>query len=152
MTLRSKRAAVLALAATAAVVGVWAAAFPLSIDTDFPSPGRGWVSRLGPYNEHVVRDVGGLYLALLVLSLGAWRRPSAALLRLAGGAWLVFNTEHLLWHCLHLDAFPAADAVGNVVSLGAVWILSLLLLLPERAGVPGSAGERQAALHPAGDR
>jgi hypothetical protein len=153
MTLRSKRAVVLALAVTAAVVGVWAAAFPLSFYTDFPWPGRGWVSKLGPYNEHLVRDVGGLYLALLVLSVGAWRRPSPGLLRLTGAAWLILNTEHLLWHALHLDVFPPADAAGTMVALGAVWLLSVLLLLPERTtGGPGSAGEGEPVLHAVRDR
>jgi hypothetical protein len=134
MNLRSKRLAVLALAVSAAVVGVWAAAFPVSFYTDFPSPGRHWVSALGPYNEHLVRDVGGLYLALLVLSLWAWRRPTVTAVRMTGGAWLVFNAEHFLWHVLHLGAFPVADRIGMVVALGGVLVLSILLLLPDRGG------------------
>ena len=148
MNLRSKRLAVLALAVSAAVVGVWAAAFPVSFYTDFPSPGRHWVSALGPYNEHLVRDVGGLYLALLVLSLWAWRRPTVTAVRMTGGAWLVFNAEHFLWHVLHLGAFPVADRIGMVVALGGVLVLSILLLLPDRAGeesrrpAAGAAPER----------
>jgi hypothetical protein len=132
MSLRSKRTVVAVLALTAATVGVWAAAFPLSFYADFPLPGRGWVSGLGPYNEHLVRDVGGLYLALVVLSAWTWRRPSPPALRVTGGAWLVFNAEHLLWHALHLDGFPVADRVGIMVSLGGLLVLSVLLLLPDR--------------------
>ena len=145
MNLRAKRLIVLLLAVSAAVVGVWAAAFPVSFYTDFPSPGRNWVSALGPYNEHLVRDVGGLYLALLVLSLWAWRRPTVTAVRMTGGAWLIFNTEHFLWHMLHLGVFPAIDKIGNAVALGGVLILSILLLLPDRPGPgrdrpgPGSA-------------
>ena len=145
MSLRAKRPIVLLLAVSAAVVGVWAAAFPVSFYTDFPSPGRNWVSALGPYNEHLVRDVGGLYLALLVLSLWAWRRPTVTAVRMTGGAWLIFNTEHFLWHMLHLGVFPAIDKIGNAVALGGVLILSILLLLPDRPGPgrdrpgPGSA-------------
>jgi len=135
MSLSVKRVIVLLLAVSAAVTGVWAAAFPLSFYTDFPSPGRHWVSALGPYNEHLVRDVGGLYLALLVLSVHAWRRPTVAAVRMAGGAWLVFNAEHFGWHMLHLGAFPAADRIGNVIALGGVLVLSILLLLPDRARV-----------------
>ena len=134
MTLRSKRLIVAALAVSAAVVGVWAAAFPLSFYTDFPSPGRAWVSSLGPYNEHLVRDVGGLYLALLVLSVWTWRRPTVAAVRATGAAWLVFNAEHFLWHALHLHVFGTADRIGNMVSLGGVLVLSILLLLPDRPG------------------
>jgi hypothetical protein len=134
MSLRTKRHIVLLLAVSAAVVGVWASAFPVSFYTDFPSPGRNWVSALGPYNEHLVRDVGGLYLALLVLSLWTWRRPTVTAVRMTGGAWLVFNAEHFLWHMLHLSAFPTIDKIGNVVALGGVLTLSILLLVPDREG------------------
>lgn len=141
MSLRSKRIVVAVLALTAATVGVWAAGFPRSFYADFPLPGRGWVSGLGPYNEHRVRDVGGLYLALLVLSTWTWRRPAPSALRMTGGAWLVFNAEHLLWHALHLHGFPVADQVGIMVSLGGLLVLSVLLLLPDRP----TPGENETA-------
>jgi hypothetical protein len=138
MSLQAKRVVVLLLAISAAVVGVWAAAFPMSFYTDFPSPGRYWVSTLGPYNEHLIRDVGGLYLALLVLSLYAWRRPTVQAVRMTGAAWLIFNAEHFLWHMLHLEMFPTFDKIGNAISLGGVLVLSMLLLLPDRsADAPG---------------
>jgi len=132
MSLQAKRVIVLMLAASAAVVGIWAAGFPVSFYNDFPLPGRRWVSTLGPYSEHLVRDVGGLYLALLVLSVYAWRRPTVAAMRMAGGAWLIFNTEHFLWHMLHLEMFSPGDKIGHVVTLGGVLVLSILLLLPDR--------------------
>ncbi|GIJ78556.1 hypothetical protein SAMN05443287_109100 [Micromonospora phaseoli] len=132
MSIRSKRAIVGLLAVTAAVVGVWAAAYPQSFYTDFPWPGRNWVSALGPYNEHLTRDVGALYLALLVLSVMAWRRPTPSALRMAGGAWLIFTAVHFLWHSLHLRVYPPADQVGNVIALGGNLGLAVLLLLPDR--------------------
>ena len=52
---------------------------------------------------------------------------------MTGGAWLVYNAPHLLWHVLHLDVFPAVDKIGNVVALSGVLVLSILLLLPARA-------------------
>ncbi|MFC7532037.1 hypothetical protein [Actinoplanes sp. GCM10030250] len=131
MTIGTKRAMLAVLAISAAVVGVWAAAFPVSFYTGFPAPGRHWVSALGPYNEHLIRDVGGLYLALLVLSVWVLRRPTQALLRMTGGAWLIFNAEHFLWHALHLDVFPLFDKIGTLVALGGVLVLSILLLIPE---------------------
>ena len=142
MSMQSRRAAVAVLAVAAAVVGVWAAGFPRSFHADFPLPGRGWVSGLGPYNEHLVRDVGGLYLALLVLSAAAWRRPSPSALRTAGGAWLVFSTPHFLWHALHLHGFGTADRVTMLGSLGALLVLSALLLLPDRPARAGQSGGR----------
>jgi hypothetical protein len=98
------------------------------------------VSTLGPYNEHLTRDVGGLYLGLLVLSLWAWRRPTPAALRVTGGAWLVFNAEHFLWHSLHLAMFPLPDKIGNLVSLGGLLLLSILLLVPDRHPVTSTSG------------
>jgi hypothetical protein len=138
----TKRLAVAALAVAAAVLGVWAAAFPLSFHNDFPLPGRHWVSALGPYNEHVTRDVGGLFLALLVLSVWALRRPTPAALRVTGGAWTVFTAEHFLWHAFHLGVFPPADRIGNVVALAGMLLLSALLLLPDRPASDPAAGTR----------
>ena len=40
---------------------------PESFYADFPFSGRDWVSTLGPYDEHLVRDVGELNLAFSVL-------------------------------------------------------------------------------------
>ncbi len=61
------RATLLLLASAPLVIGVWALLVPRSFYDDFPLPGRDWVSALGPYNEHLVRDVGALNLALGVL-------------------------------------------------------------------------------------
>src|SRR3712207_2072212 len=52
------RAGLLLLASAPLVVGMWALLVPHSFYDDFPLPGRNWVSTLGPYNEHLVRDVG----------------------------------------------------------------------------------------------
>lgn len=128
----TKRFIVAVLAAVAAVVGVWAAAFPESFYADFPAPGRNWVSALGPYHEHLTRDVGALYLGLLVVSVWTWRRPTPGALQMTGGAWSIFNAEHLLWHSLHLAVFPPLDKIGNLAALGTLLALSTLLLLPTR--------------------
>ncbi|MEV7628291.1 hypothetical protein [Actinoplanes sp. NPDC089786] len=138
LSLAAKRVVAALLAVVAAVVGVWAAAFPASFYADFPLPGRHWVSTLGAYNEHLTRDVGGLYLGLLVLTVWAVRRPSVAGMSVTGGAWLVFDAQHLLWHSLHLGAFSMVDKVGNVVSLVGVLVLSVLLLVPAREKAPTS--------------
>jgi hypothetical protein len=50
---------------------MWTLLVPHSFYDDFPLPGRDWVSTLGPYNEHFVRDVGALNLALGVLLASA---------------------------------------------------------------------------------
>jgi len=133
MTIRTKQVLAGVLAVSAAYVGVWAAAFPLSFYQSFPLSGRSWVSVLGPYNEHLTRDVGGLYLALFVVTAWSVVRPSPEIFRVAGWSWLVFNLEHFAFHLLHLGMFSAADQIGNVVALGGSTVLSALLVTPIRA-------------------
>ena len=61
--------------------GLQATLAPKSFFDDFPL-GRGWIAHQGDaYNEHLVRDVGALFLALIVATAWtAWRsgpaRPS----------------------------------------------------------------------------
>ena len=67
MTVLTARLSCIALALTGAVVGAWALLVPASFWSDFPGSGLGWVAAAGPYDEHLVRDVGALYLALGVV-------------------------------------------------------------------------------------
>ena len=52
-------------AALGLYVGAWAAGIPQSFYDSFPGLGFIWISVDGPYNEHLIRDVGSLYLALV---------------------------------------------------------------------------------------
>ena len=132
MHTRIKQAAAALLALTAALVGVWAEFAPLSFYRSFPLAGHPWVAPLGPYNEHLIRDVGGLYLALLVLTGWAAIRPNLGILRLTGAAWLAFSLPHLVFHLLHLDELGTADKIGNIVSLAVNVALALVLIAPSR--------------------
>ena len=60
---RLRQVALVVIAGGTGVVGLWATASPESFYDDFPGMGRVWVAVDGPYNEHLVRDVGGLNLA-----------------------------------------------------------------------------------------
>jgi hypothetical protein len=115
--MRSRQLAMGALTGVLAAVGGWAQLAPASFYRAFPA-GRAWVAADGPYNEHLVRDVGGLMLALCVVTgVAAWRaRPG--LLRLAAVATLVSGVPHLAYHAAHLHLYGAADVVGNLVALG----------------------------------
>lgn len=132
MGTRSKRAAVAVLALSAALVGCWAVAAPRSFFTSFPLPGHHWVAAAGPFDEHLIRDVGALYLALCVFSVRALVRAHAESFTVTGVAWLVFSVPHLIFHAAHLDVYGTADAVGNVVGLGGTVVLAGLLLVPMR--------------------
>ena len=126
------------LAATAVFVGVWAASAPANWYASFPGAGHHWLPMLGAYNEHLSRDVGALYLALAVLSIGAaLRAADDFLIRLTGLAWLVFSIPHLIYHLGHLNHFAAADKAGNAISLSVTVVLAAALMLPRRSTVAG---------------
>jgi len=58
-----------------AFVGAWALFAPVSWYDSFPGLGLRWLPVLGPYNEHLARDVGAFFLALTALSVGTALRP-----------------------------------------------------------------------------
>lgn len=108
-------------------VGLWAAFAPRSFYDDFPGSGRVWVAVDGPYNEHLVRDVGALNLALAVVAIVAFVTLSRAAVLAAGGAWLAYGIPHLVYHLRHLDTLDGADTFAvpftlalNVVVAGLV--------------------------------
>jgi hypothetical protein len=125
------------LALEAAFVGGWAAFAPQSWFQSFPGFGRHWLPVLGSYNEHLARDVGTLYLGLMVLSLGAaFRVGDDYLVRLTAASWTVFNALHLIYHLDHLSMYTGVDWWGNLISLAFNLLVGMMLLLPTRAG-PG---------------
>jgi hypothetical protein len=123
-----QRAALAVLVLTNGVVGLWALALPRSFYDDFPGVGRVWVAVDGPYNEHLVRDVGGLYLALAFVAAVALVSGSVLVARAAGGAALIFGVPHLLYHAVNLDPFGTADAVALVTSLALAVVAALAAL------------------------
>lgn len=150
---RGKRAAAALLALSAADVGLWASIAPRSFFTSFPGGGHHWVSVIGPYDEHLVRDVGGLYLSLLAVSVWAVVRPRSEITRLTGVAWLVFSLPHLAFHAAHLGSFGLADQAGNMVALGGAVVLAMVLLLPGARGPADTDVTRhRAALSSGGPR
>ncbi|HEY5171983.1 MAG TPA: hypothetical protein VIK54_09675, partial [Acidimicrobiia bacterium] len=109
-------------------VGVQAEFFPRSFYDDFPF-GRGWVAMDGRYNEHLIRDVGALNLALLVLTLGAIFVGSRAISRIAAVSWLVYSAPHLVYHLRHLTmSMSGTDKVGIVVSLSIPVVAAIVML------------------------
>ena len=116
------RLALLYLFASASLIGVTAAAAPRTFYSDFPFVAH-WVDLLPPYNEHLVTDVGGLYLGFAVLFGWAASTLDRTLVRAVCVAWLLTAGLHLIFHATHLDGFDAVDAVAEIVSLA-------LLLVP----------------------
>ncbi|PRY10528.1 hypothetical protein [Kineococcus rhizosphaerae] len=115
-----------------AYVGIWSAFFPLSFYRSFPGPFGSWISMDGPFNEHLVRDVGTFNLGLAAASAVAARHPGPAPARVVAVAWIVYSVPHLAYHLRHLGHLSTVDAVAQVVSLSSTLVLALPLLLPAR--------------------
>jgi hypothetical protein len=88
---------------------------------------------LGPFNEHLARDVGALYLGLGVVGLAAALRPTDELLvRTAAAAWFVFSLPHLIFHLGHLGMYGPLDRILNIVTLGFYALMPIVVALPLR--------------------
>jgi hypothetical protein len=120
------------LAGVSGVLGVWALVWPHGFYVNFPWPGRHWVSMLQAYNEHVLRDFGGLNLAFAVMFAMAAVRLDRLLTSTLLTGYLCFAVPHLLFHLFHLRHFGTFDAIGQIISLATLVVLPVTLLLVDR--------------------
>ncbi|OWY62406.1 hypothetical protein B7486_58625 [cyanobacterium TDX16] len=114
---------------TVAVVGAWASFAPRSFYDDFPGFGLLWVNVDGPYNRHLVTDVGGLQLAVAFLLLTAVVLGSRRLVLVAAATALVTAVPHLTYHLFHRDGYEQLDLVTSLVSLTFAVVLPAVALL-----------------------
>jgi hypothetical protein len=113
--------------------GGWALVAPRSFYDDFPGVRMGWVSADGPFNEHLLRDVGSMFLALGVLAAIAAVSGSLVAARCAGAAWLTFTVPHCVYHLFHLHVHQPLDQWLNIVTLvGSVVVSAAVLAAPVR--------------------
>lgn len=134
-----QKAGLVVLTAGSLFVGLWAQLFPRSFYDDFPGLGRTWVALDGPYNQHLVSDVGGLNLALAVVAGSALLFNHSLLGRVAGAAALVYGLPHFLYHATHLGPFDTGDAVAMLVALALNVIAAVVALAPARSAAPATA-------------
>jgi hypothetical protein len=128
---RRLHAAAAALSALlAGFVGVWAYWFPHAFYESFPGILGSWVSVDGPFNEHLIRDVGAMYLAWSGASVATLVWRSDVGYRILGFAWTIFGALHFAYHALHLHLMPPVDAAGEMIALGVSLALGILLLIP----------------------
>ena len=131
------------LTLVAAEVGGWAQLAPRSFWRSFPGLGHHWLPPLGPYNEHAMRDFGGLNLALTVVTLVALVDLGRATAAAAVIAWEIYSLPHLAFHLDHLSAYGSADAAANVAALLATVVLPVagfVLIRSAWADPGGKAG------------
>lgn len=133
MTLGLRRGLLWTTALIGLYVGGWAAFATRSFYDSFPGLGFIWISIDGPYNEHLVNDVGTLNLGFAAATLyAALLRSESAVVtasRTVGIAWVVFSVPHLVYHARHLGGLGAADVLGQVISVASTIVLGALLML-----------------------
>jgi hypothetical protein len=111
-------------------VGLWQFLFPASFYADFPGLGHHWVSPDGPYNEHLMRDVGQGSLAIGTVALVALFTGVVWVARAVGLAVVVVNLPHQLYHQAHVSLLPTmADQVLQSVTLAAVSLAAVALVV-----------------------
>jgi hypothetical protein len=128
------RGGIAVMALTPALVGIWATVSPRGFYDGFPGGGHHWVSAVGAYDEHLVRDVGALSLGSLVLLALAWHWLDRRLVQAALVSYAVAVLPHLVYHLTALDGFSTGDAVAEIagLALGVVLPLGLLPLTRSR--------------------
>jgi uncharacterized protein DUF4345 len=102
-------------------LGALAAFAPRTFFDDFPFIAH-WVERLPPYNQHLVSDVGGLYLGFaVILAWAAWR-PGRELVLAASTGFLTVAVLHLGFHASHLEGFGTVDGAAEILALASLLV------------------------------
>lgn len=130
-------------------IGVWASLAPLSFYEYGPVPGLPWVRLFPPYNEHLVRDFGGMNMAMAVVFAVAAVKLTPVLVRTATGAYLLFSVPHTVFHTIHLEHFTPVDAAVQTTGLIVLTLLLVVVFAVAGSGYmntwgtparPGAAG------------
>ena len=85
-----------------------------------------------PYNEHLIRDIGGLNLGFALLFFASASTLDVALIRTSLGGWLLYAVPHFLFHITNLDRLSASEKVFQTLALGALIVVPIGLLLATR--------------------
>jgi hypothetical protein len=121
------RFSLLLLAAVPLGVGFWAFFAPYHFYEVFPIAGRHWISTLGPYNEHLVRDYGANNLGFGVLLAASAVLLEQRLTQVALMSWLAFAVPHFIFHLTQTHHFQQFDNLTQLGSLGFVVVLPIVL-------------------------
>ncbi len=134
-----------------ASVGIWATVSPRGFYDDFPGGGRTWVAVDGPYNEHLIRDVGAWSLGMaVVLAVALWTLSRPVVIT-AGAAMTVLALPHAIYHARHADLIGSAG--DQAVSIGGLFLaaaigVAVLVAGLRRGPTSGVAGDGVPPLAP----
>ena len=131
------RSALALLGVSGAATGAWAYVAPRHWYHNFPGLGMSWLPQLGPYNEHLAKDVGAMFLAMAALTAVTFVLvANQTLVRVTAAMWLVFNTLHCIYHLSMLQMYNTRDATVNAILLPLLVLAAAALFSPVRASGP----------------
>ena len=110
------------------LTGAWAEIAPRAFYMNFPTTGLHWVASGGPYDQHLVRDVGSLNLALATMAVVAFIRLDMNTVRVVAGGFFVFSAVHVAYH-LESPLTSNASQFLQVVALFVPVVVALFILL-----------------------
>ena len=113
------RGGLLMLAGEAGLIGVHALFFPWYFYNHFLF-GRGWVKMLPPYNEHITRDLGALYIGFFVVLGYAVLKLSKDLVNGAILGFVAATIPHMIFHIVHADDAPLL--IDRILQVGLLAI------------------------------
>ena len=153
---RAARVGLALVAAAQAEIGVWGLLAPHSFYATYPGFGRHWVSVLGPYDEHLVRDFAGMELGFAVLLGCAAVWFERRLVLVAGAAFLAATLPHFAYHVTTADELSTADDIaslaGFTVEIAVVAAAMVAVARPRRPGpAPEPGGVGRPSDQPAGE-
>jgi nucleoside-diphosphate-sugar epimerase len=123
------------LAVLTMTLGAWQMFAPESFFFQFPGGGFAWVHTDGPYNEHLVRDLGGPTLALGILAAWALADPSRRAVRAVGLMTVIPSVPHFIYHVATLDLLPTVlDQVLQTATLAVGLLAGVILLVAPLSG------------------
>ncbi len=123
------RAGLVALGIPQLALGIWALISPTGFYGTFPViAGQHWLPSYGPYDSHLVTDVGSTFLAIGLLMLLAAIFLERRLAQVALVAYLAYGIPHFIFHVTNDDVLSSGARAVNGASLG-LGLLSALALL-----------------------
>jgi hypothetical protein len=128
------RAALALVGAAQLEIAIWGLVAPRSFYDDFPGAGRHWVSALGTYNQHLVRDYAAAELGFAFLLIGAAIWFERRLVLVAGTAFLAATIPHVIYHLTTTGSLSTADNVASLASFVLEIVLVLAAMAVARAG------------------
>lgn len=121
------------LGVSALALGIPASFAPETFYTEYPFF-TALVSLMPPYNEHLITDVGGLYLGFGLMFIWAMSKPSRQLIVPLCAGWILVQALHFAFHVSHLTGFTTTEAFTQQVGLGLYILLAIFPIVMLRRG------------------